>query len=179
MLRDAAPGDLPAIAAIYGHHVLTGLASFETEAPGVEEMARRMQAIRDKGFPYLVAELEGEVAGYAYASLYRPRPAYRFTLEDSIYVHPARTGMGLGRSLLERLIAECERIGCRQMIAVIGDSGNTGSIALHRACGFSLTGTFHSIGFKHGRWVDSVLMQRAIGAGDGTPPGEGPPRADS
>lgn len=179
MLRDASVADLPAIAAIYGHHVLTGLASFETEPPGAEEMGRRMQAIREKGFPYLVAELEGEVAGYAYASLYRTRPAYRFTLEDSIYVHAARTGLGLGRALLERLVAECERIGCRQMIAVIGDSGNAGSIALHRACGFSMTGTFRSIGFKHGRWVDSVLMQRSIGAGDATPAEGEAPRADS
>lgn len=170
ILRAAEPRDMAAVAAIYGHHVLTGLASFETEAPDEREMRLRHDAIREKGFPYLVAELDGEVAGYAYASLYRARPAYRFTLEDSIYVHPGHAGRGIGRALLERLVEECERIGCRQLIAVIGDSANAPSIRLHEACGFVLTGTFRSVGFKHGRWVDSVLMQRTIGAGDSTPP---------
>jgi L-amino acid N-acyltransferase YncA len=170
ILRDAEPRDLPAITAIYGHHVRTGLASFETEAPDTAEMQGRYEAIREKGFPYLVAEEDGAVVGYAYASLYRTRPAYRFTLEDSVYVKPGCAGRGLGRMLLERLIAECERIGCRQLIAVIGDSGNVASVRLHEACGFGMTGTFRSIGFKHGRWVDTVLMQRTIGPGDSTPP---------
>lgn len=170
ILRDARPDDLPAITAIYGHHVRTGLASFETEAPDLAEMTQRYEAVRAKGFPYLVAELDGAVAGYAYASHYRPRFAYRFTVEDSVYIHPDRTGLGLGRALLVRLLAECEQAGCRQVVAVIGDSGNTPSIALHRACGFEMTGTFRSIGFKHGRWLDTVLMQRALGTGDTTPP---------
>ena len=178
MLRDAAPRDLATITAIYAHHVRTGLASFETEAPDEAEMRRRYDEIRGQGFPYLVAELEGEVAGYAYASLYRSRPAYRFTLEDSVYVHPQRTGLGLGRSLLERLVDECERRGCRQLIAVIGDSGNAPSIGLHVACGFEHTGTFRSIGFKHGRWVDTVLMQRTLGAGSTTPPADSAPGND-
>jgi len=170
MLREAQPRDLAAIAAIYGHHVRTGLASFETEAPGEAEMLRRYEAIREKGFPYLVAEVDGAVAGYAYASPYRTRSAYRFCLEDSIYVDPRVARRGVGRALLERLVAECERIGCRQLVAVIGDSANAPSIRLHLACGFVMTGTLRSIGYKHGRWVDSVLMQRAVGAGDGTPP---------
>jgi L-amino acid N-acyltransferase YncA len=172
ILRDAEPRDLAAIAAIYGHHVRTGLASFETEAPDEAEMRGRFEAIRDKGFPYLVAEEGGEVVGYAYASLYRTRPAYRFTLEDSVYVKPGCAGRGLGGALLERLVEECERIGCRQLIAVIGDSGNVASVRVHEACGFTMTGTFRSIGFKHGRWVDTVLMQRTIGPGDTTPPAE-------
>jgi L-amino acid N-acyltransferase YncA len=165
-LRDAAGGDLAAITAIYDHHVRTGVASFEIEPPDEAEMQRRYAAIRTAGFPYLAAVLEGEVVGYAYANLYRVRPAYRFALEDSIYVHPQRGGLGIGRALLERLLADCEAIGCRQMIAVIGDSANRPSIALHEALGFETVGTLRSIGFKHGRWVDSVLMQRAVGAGD-------------
>jgi L-amino acid N-acyltransferase YncA len=170
ILRDAEPRDLAAITALYAHHVRTGLASFETEAPDVPEMRKRFDAIRAKGFPYIVAEEDGELAGYAYASLYRTRPAYRFTLEDSVYVQPGRTGRGLGRALLHRLISECERIGCRQLIAVIGDSANVASVRVHEACGFGMTGTFRSIGFKHGCWVDTVLMQRTIGPGDSTPP---------
>jgi phosphinothricin acetyltransferase len=169
-LREARAEDLPAITAIYGHHVRTGLASFETEAPDLAEMTSRYEAVRAKGFPYLVAEVGGQVAGYAYASHYRPRFAYRFTVEDSVYIHPERTGLGLGRALLVRLLEECERAGCRQVIAVIGDSGNAASIALHRACGFEMTGTFRSIGYKHGRWLDTVLMQRTLGEGDKTPP---------
>ncbi len=173
-LRAAEVRDLGAVAAIYGHHVRTGFASFETEAPDEHEMLRRYRVIREQGFPYLVAELDGQVTGYAYASLYRARPAYRFALENSVYVDESKAGRGVGRALLERLVAECERIGCRQMIAVIGDSANAPSIGLHRACGFEVIGTLRSIGFKHGRWVDSVLMQRTIGAGDSTAPdGEG------
>jgi phosphinothricin acetyltransferase len=169
-VRDAEARDLARIAAIYAHHVLTGLASFETEAPDEAEIGRRFRDVREKGFPYLVAELGGEIAGYAYASAYRTRPAYRFSLEDSIYVEPRFAGRGVGRTLLGRLIAACEAIGCRQLIAVIGDSANEASIGLHAALGFERVGTFKSVGFKHGRWVDSVLMQRAIGAGGTIPP---------
>ena len=166
LLRDTEPRDLDAITAIYGHHVRTGLASFETEAPDKAEMRTRYEAVREKGFPYITAELDGRVVGYAYANLYRARPAYRFALEDSLYVHPDCLGKGIGRVLLERLIVECEAIGCRQLIAVIGDSANAPSIGIHAALGFTMVGTFRSIGWKHERWVDTVLMQRPIGAGD-------------
>lgn len=166
IIRDARDADIPVIASIYGHHVLHGLASFETEAPGAQEMARRRTEILARNFPYLVAELDGGVAGYAYASHYRTRFAYRFSVEDSIYVDPACARRGVGHKLLAELIVECGKRGFRQMIAVIGDSGNFPSIRLHEGCGFTLTGSFKSIGFKHGRWVDSVLMQRALGKGD-------------
>ncbi|QJR09704.1 Phosphinothricin N-acetyltransferase [Usitatibacter rugosus] len=169
-LREATAADIEAIAAIYGHHVRTGLASFEIDAPDAAEMQRRFEALRAKGFPYLVAEADGAIAGYAYASLYRERFAYRFTCEDSVYVDARFAGRGIGRALLEALVEACAQRGYRQMIAVIGDSANAASIAVHRACGFELTGTFRSIGFKHGRWVDTVLMQRTMGEGDRTPP---------
>jgi L-amino acid N-acyltransferase YncA len=169
-IRTAAVSDIAAIAAIYAHHVRNGIASFELDAPGEQEMRRRFEVIVGGGFPYLVACEAGRVVGYAYASLYRTRPAYCFTLEDSIYLDPGCAGRGIGRRLLEALITACASVGCRQLIAVIGDSGNRGSIAVHAACGFEPVGTFRSVGFKHGRWVDSVLMQRAIGAGDATLP---------
>jgi phosphinothricin acetyltransferase len=169
-IRAALAQDVPAIAAIYAHHVRTGLASFEYEAPGEDEMRQRFAAITQGGFPYLVASEAGRVVGYAYASLYRTRPGYRFSLEDSLYVDPGHVGRGIGRRLLEALIPACGSVGCRQLVAVIGDSANRASIAVHEACGFAMVGTFRSIGFKHGRWVDSVLMQRAIGAGDATLP---------
>jgi L-amino acid N-acyltransferase YncA len=133
-------------------------------------MRARFEEVRARGFPYLVAETDGRVAGYAYASLYRVRPAYRFALEDSVYVHPDLSGRGVGRALLGRLIEACEAIGCRQLIAVIGDSGNTASIGLHSALGFAPVGTLRAIGYKHGRWVDSVILQRAVGSGDTTLP---------
>jgi L-amino acid N-acyltransferase YncA len=169
-VRDAAHADLPAIADIYAHHVRTGLASFETEPPDLAEMTARFEAVRAKGFPWLACEIDGRLSGYAYASPYRARPGYRFTLEDSVYVHPDLAGRGAGRALLARLIERCEAIGCRQLVAVIGDSGNAASIGLHSALGFRMAGTLASIGFKHGRWVDSVLMQRGIGHGDTTFP---------
>jgi phosphinothricin acetyltransferase len=170
VVRDATAADLAAIAAIYAYHVRTGLASFETEPPDEGEMRARYEAIREKGFPYLACEIDGRLAGYAYAGPYRTRPGYRFTLEDSVYVHPELAGRGAGRALLQALLERCEAIGCRQLVAVIGDSANAASIGLHSALGFKEAGILRAIGFKHGRWVDSVLMQRAIGRGDTTLP---------
>lgn len=168
LLRPATPSDIAAIAAIYGPNVREGLASFEYEAPDAAEMARRHAAIVTGGYPYLVAELDGAVVGYAYASAYRARPGYRFSVENSVYVAPEAHGKGVGKALLRLLVAECAERGYRQMIAVIGHLGNAGSIALHRACGFTVVGVLPSIGWKNGRWVDSVLMQRALGEGDRT-----------
>lgn len=170
-LRPATPADIPAITAIYGPNVRDGIASFEYDVPDEAEMARRQATILDAGYPYLVAEIDDAVAGYAYASAYRSRPGYRFSCENSVYVSPAAQGKGIGRALLDQLIAECTARGYRQMIAVIGNLGNHGSIALHRACGFTVVGVLPSIGWKLDRWVDCVLMQRALGAGDGEPAG--------
>ena len=147
-----------------------GTASFELEPPDEAEMGRRMRALLDGGFPYLAAEAEGELLGYAYAGPYRTRPAYRFTVEDSIYIEPHAQRRGVGRALLDRLIVESEARGFRQMIAVIGDSAQAASIELHRAAGFRMVGTFENVGFKFGRWLDSVLMQRALGPGATTIP---------
>ena len=169
-LRAATADDLPAIQAIYAHHVLHGLASFEVEPPSLAEMRARFEAIAAGGHPYFVA-VDGEaVLGYAYASVYRSRPGYRYTVEDSVYVSPALAGRGIGRRLLTRLIEECECRGYRQMLAVIGDSANAASIELHRACGFTHSGTLRSVGLKFGRWIDSVLMQRGLGESDRTLP---------
>jgi L-amino acid N-acyltransferase YncA len=170
LVRPCEPQDIPAIAAIYAHHVLHGLATFEEEPPSAEEMTRRRAAIIAGGYSYLVAERAGDVLGYAYASAYRPRPAYRYAVENSVYIRHDRVGQGIGKVLLDRLIAECEARGFRQMIAVIGDSGNEASIGLHRGAGFTMIGTIRSCGFKFGRWVDTVLMQRALGPGDSTLP---------
>jgi phosphinothricin acetyltransferase len=164
-IRPAQPRDLAVVTAIYDHAVRHGTASFELEPPEESEMARRYDGLRAGGYPYLVAETDGGIVGYAYASPYRARPAYRWSVEDSIYIVPQRQGRGIGRALLERLIAEAEAGGFRQMIAVIGDSGNIASIELHRRAGFRLVGTFENVGFKFGRWLDSVLMQRALGSG--------------
>lgn len=169
-LRPATTADLPAICAIYGHHVLNGLASFETEAPALAEMTHRFDAITGAGYPYLVADDKDRVCGYAYANVYRTRPAYRFTVENSIYVAHDAVGHGIGRALLSQLIDECAALGYRQMLAVIGDSGNAASIGLHRACGFEMKAVLDAVGFKFGRWVDSVLMQRALGEGAQVPP---------
>jgi phosphinothricin acetyltransferase len=171
-LRPAEDRDIATIAAIYADHVLTGLASFEVTPPDAAEIARRRADVLARGLPYVVAELDGRVVGYAYAAPYRLRPAYRYTVEDSVYVHRGALGRGVGRRLLECLVAECAAAGYRQMLAVIGDRGNRPSIALHEACGFARVGLLPSVGFKFGRWVDSVLMQRALGAGDTTPPVE-------
>jgi phosphinothricin acetyltransferase len=170
LIRAATAADIPAITAIYDHAVRHGTASFELEPPDAAEMARRQQALVDGGFPYLVAEADGAVAGYAYAGAYRPRPAYRFSVEDSVYVAPALHRRGVGRALLDRLIAEAEQRGFRQMVAVIGDSAQAPSIELHRAAGFRLIGAVENVGFKFGRWLDTVLMQRALGPGASTPP---------
>lgn len=169
-LRSSADADIPAITAIYAHHVLTGLASFELTAPDEQEMGRRRSEVLRRKLPHLVAEVDRTVVGYAYASVYRPRIAYRFTVEDSVYLHPDYLRKGLGRLLLSAVIEECERLDYRQMVAVIGDSGNTPSIGLHQACGFKQAGVLRSVGFKHGRWVDTVLMQRPLGAADTTRP---------
>jgi phosphinothricin acetyltransferase len=171
-VRDSVEIDLDAIAAIYAHHVMHGLGSFEETPPGREELARRRAEVLGRGLPYLVAaEGAGRVLGYAYAGPYRTRSAYRHSVESSVYVAPDAARRGVGRKLLAALIARCEAAGFRQMIAVIGDSGNAGSIGLHQALGFRRVGTLEAIGWKHGRWVDSVLMQRALGSGDDSPPG--------
>ena len=163
-IRSARPDDIAAITRIYAHAVRHGTASFELDPPDEAEMARRMTAIRDSGFPYLAADVEGRLAGYAYASFFRTRPAYRFTLEDSIYVAPDRQARGIGRALLDRLIEESAARGFRQMIAVIGDSTRQqASIRLHTAAGFTLVGIFPDIGYKFDAWLDSVYMQRALG----------------
>lgn len=168
--RASAADDIPAITAIYRHAVLEGRASFELEPPDEREMAARREAIVSAGYPYLVAELEGEVAGYAYAGAYRSRPAYASTVENSVYVKDRLQGRGIGRLLLQRLIAEAEARGFRQMVAMIGDTANHASIRLHARLGFERIGTLRSVGWKHERWLHTVLMQRALGPGDVQPP---------
>ncbi|MEX0807822.1 MAG: N-acetyltransferase family protein [Dongiaceae bacterium] len=170
VLRPAGPADAAAIRAIYAHHVLYGSASFEEIPPDAAEIERRRVAVTALGLPYLVAEREGQIVGYAYLTPYRPRSAYRFTVENSIYVAAAEAGHGIGRMLLTELILVAVALGMRQMIAVIGDSANHASIALHERQGFVQAGVFRSVAFKHGRWLDSVLMQRALGPGDTTLP---------
>jgi phosphinothricin acetyltransferase len=169
-VRSAAQGDLAAIQAIYAHHVLRGLGTFEEVPPGVEEMRRRHQDVTGRGLPYLVALERGEILGYGYCAPYRARSAYRYALEDSIYVKEAHLGKGIGTLLLGELLRICEGLGYRQVIAVIGDSANAGSIALHARLGFLRVGTLRASGYKLGRWVDTVLMQRPLGPGDGAPP---------
>ena len=169
-IRPATPADIPAITRIYAYAVKHGTASFELEPPDEAEMARRQRTLLDGGYPYIVAEIDDALAGYAYAGPYRPRPAYRFSVEDSIYIDPHAQRRGVGRVLLERLIEECERRGFRQMIAVIGDSAQAPSIELHRALGFRMIGAVENVGYKFGRWLDSVNMQRALGPGATTKP---------
>ena len=172
-LTSATPADIPTLCTIYRHHVLHGLASFEEELPDTAEMGRRYDEIRGRSLPYLVARRDDVIVGYAYAGPYRTRSAYRFALEDSVYVAPDCTGRGIGRLLLAQLIEDCSALGYRQMVAVIGDSGHRASIRLHEAQGFSHAGLLRSVGFKLGRWVDSVLMQRPLGDGDATLPQAG------
>lgn len=170
LIRDSQPGDVAAIQRLYAHHVLHGAASFEEMPPDAAEIGRRREEVLARGLPYLVAEMNGEIAGYAYASPYRSRSAYRYTLEDSVYIRDGFAGRGVGRTLLSELLAICTAGGWRQMVAVIGDGNNAASIGLHRSLGFQLTGTLRSVGYKFGKWTDSVLMQRELGAGDGTAP---------
>ena len=169
-IRPTAMADLPAITEIYAHAVREGTATFELIPPDLAEMTRRFDVLMAGGFPYFVAALEGRVVGYAYAGAYRPRPAYRFTVENSVYLDPAIHRRGIGQQLLERLITECEARGYRQMIAVIGDSANAGSIGVHTRCGFHMIGTHPDVGFKFGRWLDTVMMQRSLGDGGDTLP---------
>jgi phosphinothricin acetyltransferase len=168
LIRPSQAGDVPAIAQIYGHAVLHGAGTFELDTPDAAEMARRRDDVLAKGLPWLVAERDGQVIGFAYANQFRPRPAYRYCLEDSVYLHEAARGQGIGRLLLAELIAQCEARGARQMLAVIGDAQNAGSIGVHRACGFEHCGVFKAAGWKFGRWLDVVLMQRALGEGNAT-----------
>jgi len=169
-VRPSTEADLPAITAIYGWNVLNGLGTFEEDPPAMEEMRRRRASFLERGLPYLVAEAEGIVLAYAYAGPFRLRAAYRYTVEDSVYVSPDAVGKGVGKALLSRLIVECEALGLRQMCAVIGDSGNAASISLHAAMGFEMKGTFPDMGHKFGRWVDLVWMQRALNGGGSHPP---------
>ncbi len=170
VIRAATTADSPAIQQIYAHHVLSGLASFEETPPDVVEIERRQDAVAAVGLPCLVAQLEGAVQGFAYAMRYRERAADRYTVENSIYVAADAMGRGIGGGLLEALIPPCAKAGYRQMVAVIGDSGNAASIALRARYGFRVVGVLPAVGYKFGRWVDSVLMVRALGDGDATPP---------
>ncbi|WP_293675749.1 GNAT family N-acetyltransferase [uncultured Phenylobacterium sp.] len=173
IIRAAEPGDAAALAAIYGHAVLEGFGTFEETPPSPAEMEARRAAVAARGLPYLVAEADGQVLGFAYAAPFRTREAYRFTLEDSVYVAPDAVGRGVGRAVLRAVVAACEALGVRQLVAVIGDSGNAASIGLHRSLGFAPAGVGRSFGFKHGRWVDVVWMQKSINGGDEHPP-DGP-----
>jgi len=173
-IRPATAADLPFVTMIYEHAVRHGTATFELIPPDLTEITRRFNALMDGGFPYLVAVLDGAVAGYAYAGPYRPRPAYRFTVENSVYLEPAIHRRGIGLQLMQRLIAECEARGFRQMIAVIGDSANAGSIGVHTRCGFQMIGTHPSVGLKFGRWLDTVMMQLALGDGAANVPAGNP-----
>ena len=161
-LRQATEADMESVQRIYGDHVAQGLASFEESPPSVEEMLARFRILKSQSFPYIVAEQAGKICGYSYAGPYRTRSAYRFTIENSVYVDSTCSGQGIGHALLTELIKACERGPWRQMIAIIGDSGNSASIALHRSLGFRMVGTLSEVGFKHDQWVDTVLMQRAL-----------------
>lgn len=170
LVRDALEADMVAVRDIYAHYVLHSLATFEETPPTLDDMLARRRASVDLGLPYLLAEVGGVVAGFAYAGLYRSRPAYRYAIEDSVYVADGQTGRGIGSALLGELIARCERGPWRQMVAIVGDSANSGSIALHRRFGFELVGTLRSVGIKFGRWVDTPILQRGLGSRDGQLP---------
>lgn len=170
LVRDASDNDMPAVQAIYAHHVIHGTASFELNPPNLEQMRQRRADVFAHGLPFLVAERDGELVGYGYATLYRPRPAYRYTVEDSVYVREDMYGLGVGQELLSRVIERCIESGRRQMVAIIGNSENLASIRLHERLGFRKVGVFESVGFKHGRWLDTVIMQRELGAGAGSAP---------
>lgn len=170
LIRPSLDSDLDAITRIYGHHVLNGTGTFETTPPSVTDMGTRRADVLAKGLPWLVVEEDGQVLGFAYGNWFKPRPAYRFSVEDSIYMAPEAAGKGLGRALLAELLAAFERAGVRKVMAVIGDSANAGSIGVHRALGFEPAGVIPSCGWKFDRWLDIVLMQKPLGAGDSTPP---------
>jgi phosphinothricin acetyltransferase len=170
VIRPSRGDDIPTIAAIYAHHVLHGIGSFEEEPPSPGEMGRRRDEILLRSLPYMVAERGGRVVGYCYAGLFRPRSGYRFTLEDSVYIDPGEVGRGIGRALLEQVLGRCETLGYRQMVAVIGGRETLASIRLHEALGFAHIGILESVGFKFGRWIDIVLMQRSLGEGATTLP---------
>jgi L-amino acid N-acyltransferase YncA len=171
-IRPSTQADLPAITAIYTDAVMNGTGTFELDAPDSAEMSQRRSAVLANGWPWLVAESDGQVLGYAYANPFRPRRAYRFCLEDSIYLAPAARGHGVGRLLLAELLARCEALGARQMLAVIGDAANAGSVGVHAALGFEHTGVLKAAGWKFGRWLDVVLMQRALGTGNADAPAD-------
>ena len=171
-IRPSTDADIPAITAIYGHHVLHGTGTFETTPPAAEDMAARRADVLSKDLPYLVMEDASGVLGFAYCNWFKPRPAYRFSAEDSIYLAPTAHGRGLGRLLLEELMAQAERAGVRKLIAVIGDSANHGSVGVHKACGFSHVGVLTNCGWKFERWLDVVLMDRVIGAGSNNAPAQ-------
>ncbi len=170
LIRPSTEQDLPAITRIYGHHVLHGTGTFETTPPTESEMATRRADVLAKGLPWLVVEQDGQVLGYAYGNWFKPRPAYRFSVEDSIYMAPEAAGKGLGRALLAELLAQLERGGTRKVMAVIGDSSNAGSVGVHRALGFTPVGTVASCGWKFDRWLDIVIMEKTLGAGNSTRP---------
>ncbi|OSZ74780.1 GNAT family N-acetyltransferase [Hydrogenophaga sp. IBVHS1] len=170
LIRPSRDEDLDAITRIYGHHVLHGTGTFETTPPSLADMTARRADVLAKGLPWLVAEEDGQVLGFAYGNWFKPRPAYRFSVEDSIYMDPAAHRKGLGRALLAELLAVLERTGTRKVMAVIGDSNNAGSIGVHRALGFEMVGVVQSCGWKFDRWLDIVMMQKTLGAGDSTPP---------
>jgi phosphinothricin acetyltransferase len=172
-IRPSAPADLAEITRIYGHAVRHGTGTFELDVPDEAEMAKRRDGVLAHGLPWLIAEHDGRVLGYAYANHFRPRRAYRFCLEDSIYLDETARSQGVGRVLLAELLAQCEARGARQMLAVIGDSANAGSVGVHRACGFEDVGVFKAAGWKFGRWLDVVLMQKALGEGSATEPRDG------
>lgn len=172
LIRPSQDEDLAAITRIYAHHVLHGTGTFETTPPTEGEMAGRRADVLGKGLPWLVIEVDGQVMGFAYGNWFKPRPAYRYSVEDSIYMAPESAGKGLGKLLLTELLAQCERAGVRKVMAVIGDSANAGSIGVHKALGFEQVGVVQSCGWKFGRWLDIVLMQKSIGLGDSIPPQE-------
>lgn len=170
LIRPSRDEDVPAITAIYAHHVLHGTGTFETEPPSIADMRTRRADVLSKGLPYLVAEQDGEIAGFAYGNWFKPRPAYRYSVEDSIYLAPDQHGQGLGRALLAELLARCEAVGIRKVMAIVGDSANAGSIGVHQALGFTQVGTIDACGWKFGAWRDIVIMQKTLGLGDTQPP---------
>ena len=172
LIRPSSDADLPAITAIYAHHVLHGTGSFETEPPSVADMTTRRADVLSRGLPYLVVEQDGKIAGFAYGNWFKPRPAYRYSVEDSIYMAPDLQGKGLGRALLAELMARFEVVGIRKVMAIVGDSANTGSVGIHLALGFTQVGIVDSCGWKFGAWRDIVIMQKTLGVGNTQPPNE-------